>query len=95
MEDAERDGTAPRPLESDGADGGTVTDVDDADPAVGLGEVNLFALHDGVGEWTGDGPYGGAVLGVDDLGTGSFGFYCVAHVVFRVSLVRRRNYDIV
>jgi hypothetical protein len=66
--------------ESNRADGGPVTNVDDADFAVGLSEVNLVSLHNGVGKRAGNGSHGGSVCGVDDFCGGFFKFDCVAHI---------------
>ena len=68
-----------RGAESNRADGGPVTNVDDANFAVGLSEVNLIPLHNGIGKRAGNGSHGGSVCGVDDFCGGFFQFDCVAH----------------
>lgn len=72
---------------SNHADGGPVANVDDADFSVGLREVNLIPLHNGIGKRAGNGSHGGAVGGVDDFCGGSFEFDCVAHSSNCVGLI--------
>ena len=73
--------------ESNRADGGPVTNVDDADFAVGLSEVNLISLYNGIGKRARNGSHGGAVYGVDDFCGGFFKFDCVAHSSNCVGLI--------
>jgi hypothetical protein len=71
------DESPPRLSSSDGADGRPGLDVHDPDASVGLGQVRLVPLHDGVAERPGNGSHGGTVRCVDDLCVRSFDFYCV------------------
>lgn len=61
------DESPPRLYGSDGSDGRTGLDVHDPDASVGLGQVRLVPLHDGITEWTGNSSHGGTVRCVDDF----------------------------